>query len=88
MYRLARRMMFELSGPVSPLSGVMRITSACLISREASSGKVVSASRSAWSDARSPITARNRSAYGRLASTRCWARRILDADTISIARVI
>jgi hypothetical protein len=39
-------------------------------------------------DATSSITRVSSSAYGRDASTRCWARTILDEAISSIARVI
>ena len=82
-------MMFELSGPVSPLSGVISNDAIVLTSRCWSNGKpsrIVGVELQRGEIADHALQAvRHRGGWP---STRCCARRIFDAATISMARVI
>src|SRR5579875_748721 len=82
----ARRMTFVLNAPHSPRSPVMTMSPIRWTGRSASRGST----SSTWLATRaSPATSSAmRWAYGRLAPTASWARRIFTAKTISMALVI
>src|SRR5688500_914887 len=88
MKRVVRLIIFVLSAPARPLSAVIIITVAFFMGRLSSNGCKSSSPAASSRTDRFWMTDAILSAYGRPATTACWARLIRDAATISIARVI